>query len=159
MGIKNVADIVQLNPSYPDALNPVRKSYLVVPFAVTRSNTTATKVAVLPADATILGFRMYSTTASNASLTASIALTGQGVGPGGQAMNFGTFNVLAAGGLTPGTVLLNTTVGPSGTGVYNLERAPAVQTQGDMIIYATYAETGTASSTGGPWYFVIEYVR
>jgi hypothetical protein len=155
MGIKNVADLVQLNPSYPDALNPVRKDYHLVPFQVQRTNTTAFKVAVLPADATILGFRYYIQTPSNAGTTAVVTLTGQGVGPQGATFAFGSQSVLAAAG---NTGLMNATVNTV-TGIFNLERPPATQTSGDIIIYATYSETGTASSAGGPFYFVIEYVR
>jgi hypothetical protein len=154
MGIKNVTDLTQLNPSFPDALNPTRKDYHLVPFQVARTNTTAFKVAVVPADATIIGFRWFVQTASNAGTTAAVTLTGQGVGPTGQAMNFGSQSVLTAG-----SGLVDATVGTAGTGVMNLERPPAVYTQGDMIIYATYAETGTASTTGGPFIFLIEYVR
>jgi hypothetical protein len=153
MGIKSVADLVPLNPAYPDALNATRKAYVLVPFQVTRSNTTATKVAVLPADATILGIRYYIQTASNATTTATVTLTGQGVGPQGQTFAFGSQNVLITGyDLMAANVNIL-------TGVFNLERPPATQTSGDIIIYATYAETGTASTTGGPFYFVIEYVR
>lgn len=155
MGIKSVADLVPLNPTQISPLNPVRKSILMVPFQVVRTNTTATKVAVLPADATIVGIRYYNQTPSNAGTTAGVTLTGQGVGPGGATFAFGTQNVLAAGG---NTGLMNATVNTV-TGVFNLERPPAVQTSGDIIIYATYAETGTASNTGGPFYFIIEYVR
>jgi hypothetical protein len=155
MGIKSVADLVPLNPTQISPLNPVRKMALIVPFQVVRTNTTATKVAVLPADATIVGIRYYIQTPSNAGTTASVTLTGQGVGPGGQTFAFGSQNVLAAGG---NTGLMNATVNIA-TGVFNLERPPAVQTSGDIIIYATYAETGTASTTGGPFYFIIEYVR
>lgn len=156
MGIKNVADLTQLNPAYPDALNPVRKEYHLVPFAVARTNTTAFKVAVLPADATILGIRYYIPTASNAGTTAGVVLTGVGsAGAGAVNFTFGTQSVLAAAG-TNG--LMQATVNTT-TGIFNLERAPAQQTQGDITVYAQYAETGTASSTGGPFYFVIEYVR
>lgn len=153
MGIKSVADLVPLNPTQISPINPVRKDYHLVPFQVVRTNTTATKVAVLPADATILGIRYYIQTASNAGTTATVTLTGQGVGPSGATFAFGSQNVLVTGyDLMAATV--NTV-----TGVFNLERPPAVQTSGDIIIYATYAETGTASSAGGPFYFVIEYVR
>lgn len=155
MGIKAVADLTQLNPAFPDALNPVRKDYYIVPFQVARTNTSAFKVAVLPADATILGFRFYIQTPSNAGTTATVTLTGQGVGPSGQAFTFGSQSVLAAAG---NTGLMNATVNTA-TGIFNLERAPATQTSGDIIIYAVYAETGTASSTGGPFYFTIEYTR
>lgn len=157
MGYKNVGDIIQLNPAYPSPLNPVRKEYAIVPFQVLRTDTaTNVKKAVLPADATILGFRLYSSTASNATTTATIHLYGQGVGPTGQTFDFGTFDVKTAFGA--GTFLLNTTVNIL-TGTFNLERPPAVQTSGDIYIYATYAETGTASSTGGPWYILVEYTR
>lgn len=155
MGIKQVADLTQLNPSFPDALNPVRKDYHLVPFQVARTNTSAFKVAVLPADATILGIRFYIQTPSNAGTTATVALTGQGVGPSGATFNFGSQSVLAAAG---NTGLMNATVNTV-TGIFNLERPPAQQTSGDIIIYAQYAETGSASTTGGPFYFVIEYVR
>lgn len=157
MGYKQVADLTELNPAFPSPLNPVRKEYAIVPFQVTRSNTTAFKAAVLPADATILGFRLYSQTASNAGTTATIALTGVGVGPSGATFNFGTFSVLA-GGVGAGTYLLNTTVNPV-TGTFNLERPPATQTSGDIYINAVYAETGTASTTGGPWNILVEYTR
>lgn len=158
MGIKSVADLVPLNPAMISPLQPVRKDYHLVPFQVLRTNTTSTKVAVLPADATILGIRYYIQTASNAGTTAIVTLTGQGVGPGGATFAFGTQSVLAAAGAygfgftAAGDV--NTV-----TGIFNLERPPAVQTSGDIVIYATYSETGTASTTGGPFYFVIEYVR
>jgi hypothetical protein len=152
MGIKNVADLVPLNPTQISPIGPARKAYHLVPFQVDRTETVATKEAVLPADATILGIRWYVQTPSNAGTTATVTLTGQGVGPGGATFNFGSQSVAAAGYGFMGTV--NTV-----TGVFNLERPPAVQTSGDIIIYATYAETGTASTTGGPFYFVIEYVR
>jgi hypothetical protein len=154
MGIKSVADLVPLNPAYPDALNPTRKAYVLVPFQVLRTETTATKVAVLPADATILGIRWYvQTPSSGGGITnATVTLTGQGVGPQGATFNFGSQTVFAAGYGFMGTV--NTV-----TGVFNLERPPATQTSGDIIIFATYADVGGASTTGGPFYFVIEYVR
>lgn len=155
MGIKNVADLVPLNPTMVSPDYPTRKDYHLVPFSVARTDTAAKKVAVLPADATILGIRFYIETASNAGTTAGITLTGQGVGPTGQTFAFGTQSVLAAAG---NTGLMNATVNRL-TGIFNLERPPAVQTSGDIIIYATYAETGTASTAGGPFDFVIEYVR
>lgn len=161
MGYKNVGDIIQLNPAFPDALNPVRKEYAIVPFQVLRTDTAANiKKAVLPADATILGFRIYGSTASNAGTSATLALTGQGVGPSGATFNFGTFNLLATGTapVGVGTYLLNSTVNIV-TGTFNLERPPATQTSGDIYIYAQYAESGTASSAGGPWYVLVEYTR
>jgi hypothetical protein len=154
MGIKAVADLVPLNPTQISPLGPTRKAYHLVPFQVVRTGTTATKVAVLPADATILGIRWYVQTATSGGGTtgATVTLTGQGVGPGGATFAFGSQSVFATGYGFMGTV--NTV-----TGVFNLERPPAVQTSGDIIIYATYAEVGGTSTAGGPFYFVIEYVR
>lgn len=155
MGIKNVADLVPLNPTMVSPDYPTRKDYHLVPFSVARTDTVAKKVAVLPADATILGFRFYIEVPSNATTTAIVTLTGQGVGPSGATFAFGSQNVLAAAG---NTGIMNATVNRV-TGIFNLERPPAVQTSGDIIIYATYSETGTASTLGGPFDFVIEYVR
>ena len=155
MGIKNVADLTPLNPTQISPLNPVRKAYHLVPLDVARTNTTATKVAVLPADATILGIRWFvqTPTSGGGTTAATVTFTGQGVGPTGATFAFGSQSVFTAGmGLMNGTV--NTV-----TGFFNLERPPAVQTSGDIIIYATYAETGGTSTAGGPFYFVIEYVR
>lgn len=269
MGIKNVADLTQLNPSFPDALNPVRKAYHIVPVQVTRSMTSATKVAVLPADATVTNFIAYNPTVPNITLlsvpslnnattvttggtlaagtyyyvitatnaagettksnevsivttgttstntvtwtavtgatgykiyrgtasgqegvfysvgavttfsdtgaantagtppttnttgSAIITFTGQGVGPSGQAMSFGSDNLLVTPtGQVPAQrhEISNPIVNVS-TGIFNLERPPAVQTTGDIIVYATYAETGGPSSSGGPFYYLILYVR
>lgn len=155
MGIKNVADLIPLNPAMVSPDSPVRKSRLVVPFQVVRTNTTATKVAVLPADATILGFTWYIQvpTSGGGTTGATVTMTGQGVGPTGQTFAFGAQSVFAGG-----TYLMNSTVNIL-TGTFNLERPPAVQTSGDIIIYATYAEAGGTSTTGGPFYCVIDYVR
>src|ERR1700677_916101 len=133
MGIKNVADLIPLNPTMISPDQPVRKSRLIVPFQVVRTNTTATKVAVLPADATIVGFTWFiQTPSSGGAITgATVTLTGQGVGPTGQTFAFGSQSVFTAG-----TYLMNSTVNIL-TGTFNLERAPAVQTSGDIIIYAT----------------------
>lgn len=157
MGIKNVADLVQLNPSYPDALNPTRKNAHIVPVQVTRTMTSATKVAVLPADATIIAIFKYIQTASNAGTTATVTFAGNSTGPGGPgALAFGSDNVLAAGGSTG---FITTPTVNFVNGIFTLERAPATQTMGDQVITATYAETGTASSTGGPFNYLILYVR
>lgn len=155
MGIKNVADLVPLNATQVSPLDPARKAYHLVPFSVARTDTSAKKVAVLPADATIIGFRYFIQVASDAATTAIVTLTGQGVGPSGQTFAFGAQNVKVA---ALGSGLMNATTNVL-TGVFNLERTPATQTSGDIIIYATYSETGTASTTGGPFYFLIEYVR
>lgn len=146
----NAQDLTPLNPDYPSPLNPVRKEYAIVPFQVSRSNTTAFKVAVLPDDATILGIRYYNNTAaSNAGTTATVTITATPLGPGsGGQYTLATYD---AKGTATGSGFLSSST------EFNLFRAGA-QT-GDILIKATYAETGTASTAGGPWYFLIEYTR
>jgi hypothetical protein len=41
----------------------------------------------------------------------------------------------------------------------NLPNAQPIPANGDLTVTAVYAETGTASTTGGPWNYVITYVR
>ncbi len=146
----NAQDLTPLNPDYPSPLNPVRKEYAIVPFQVTRSNTTAFKVAVLPEDATILGIRYYNNTAaSNAGTTATVTITATPLGPGsGGQYTLGTYD---AKGTATGSGFVSSST------EFNLQRQGAQL--GDILIKATYAETGTASSAGGPWIFLIEYTR
>lgn len=147
MGIK-LDDVTPSNPAYPDALNMVRKTVATVAFASSRSQTTATKVAVLAADSTILGVKYFPTVASNAGTTATVTLTATFVATG-TTVTLGTIDV-------KGTVV---SAPVQGANYFNLERPPAATTSGDIIIKATYAETGGASSTGGPFYFTIDFVR
>lgn len=145
MGIK-FDDLNPANPAYPDALNMVRKSVSTIAFAATRAMTTATKVAVLAADATMLGVKFFPTVASNAGTTATVTITATTV----------------SGTVTLGTVdVKGTTVSApvQGANYFNLELVPAATRVGDIIIKATYAETGGASTAGGPFYFTIDYVR
>ena len=147
MGIK-LDDVSPLNPAYPSPLNMVRKTAVTVAFGASRAMTAATKVAVLPADATILGVKFFPTVASNAGTTATITLTATAVATGA-VTTLGVIDV-------KGTVV---SAPVQSANYFNLERAPAVQTSGDIYIKATYAETGTASTAGGPFYFTIDYVR
>lgn len=147
MGIKN-DDLFPNNPAYPDALNMVRKDLVVIGMAATRAMTTATKIGVLSADSTMLGLRFYPTTAPNNVTTATLTITA----------TFLATNTT----VTLGTVNLLTTTNSAnveGANYFNLERAPAATTSGDILIKATYAETGTASTTGGPFYLTMTFVR
>lgn len=147
MGIKN-DDLFPNNPAYPDALNMVRKNMQVIGMAATRAMTTATKIGVLSADSTMLGIRFYPTVASNAGTTATVTLTA----------TFLATNTT----VTLGTVDVKGTTSSAnveGANYFNLERAPSATTSGDILIKATYAETGTASTTGGPFYFTMNFVR
>jgi hypothetical protein len=147
MGIKS-DDVFPLNPAYPSALNMVRKAVQTIAFGTTRAMTTATKVAVLPADATILGSKFFPTTASNAGTTATVTLTATYLATN-TTVTLGTVDVKGTTNSSP----------VQGANYFNLERAPAATTSGDILIKATYAETGTPSNAGGPFYFTIDFVR
>lgn len=147
MGIKGT-DVAPLNPAYPSPLNPVRFSVNTVPFQVLRSMVTTTKVAVLAADSTILGVKFFPTVASNATTTATVTITATFVATGA-VVTLGTIDV-------KGTVVSSPV---QGANYFNIERPPAVTTSGDIYIKAQYAETGAASTAGGPFYFTIDFVR
>lgn len=147
MGIKfDDLNTNMVNGAFPDTLNMVRKTKHTVAFAATRAMTTATKVAVLPADATMLDLKFYPTVASNAATTATVTITATTV----------------SGTVTLGTVDVKgttTSAAVQGANFFNLELVPSATRVGDILIKATYAETGTASTAGGPFYFTFDYVR
>lgn len=147
MGIK-FQDLAPLNPAYPSPLNMVRKDTCGIGFQALRAMTTATKVAVLAADTTILGMTFYPTTVSNAVTTATVTITAKFIATG-TTVTLGTVDVKG----TAVSAQIN------GANYFNIERPPAVQTSGDIYIYATYAETGGASTAGGPFYFFMDFVR
>lgn len=138
---------------YPDTQggNPTAtsnsKGVSVKSIRVARTNTTAAVLAVLPQDATVLNVTLSGMTASDAATTATVS-----VGTTSTATEWiNAFDVKTAGtgagqNLPPMVAGLgNITTGlPAGT---------------DVQIYAKYAETGTASTTGGPWYINIYYTR
>lgn len=149
MGIK-LDDIIPNNPAFPDALNSVRKGIQTVAFGVTRSMTSATKVAVLAADSTMMRAKFYFSTASNAGTTATVTLTATYLVNGSlTTVTLGTVDVK---GTTTSLEIQSPYFG-------NLELVPAATRVGDIVIKATYAETGTASTAGGPWVFTMDFIR
>jgi hypothetical protein len=142
MGIK-ATDISP--PQGPTALNPVSKGVFTKVFAIARTDTSATVKCVLPGDSTILDMRVFSGTASDAATTATISVGLQG-GSGTYFLN--TVDVKTAAGMIRPTTKL--------TNMVNLENIPV---SGDITINGVYAETGTASTTGGPFYVIVDYVR
>lgn len=108
---------------------------------VARTDTTAKTLFTLPALSEIIGFRIYGTVASNAASTAVLDIGKTGTG------NFfiNDFDVK----------------GSTGVGVY----IPSAQSNLGSIgssaiaVTATYAETGTASTTGGPWTVICLYTN
>lgn len=144
MGFK-ATDVTPLSVTGPTVLLPSSKDIVTKVFSVSRSETTSVLKAVLPADASIIDITRFGSTNSDAATTATVALTIQN--------NSGTLlSPVATDVKTAG----NTTIFVQCPGLPNLESLPL---NGDIRISAQYAETGTASTTGGPWLFRVQYVR
>ena len=141
MGIKQ-SDLITPLASGPSPLNPTGKPLYMKVFQVPRTMTASTLLAVLPAHASITNIRILAGVNSNAGTSASVTIT--------VANNTGTISTGSANVLTLG----NTTSDLSMTNLPNIEPLPLL---GDIKISAVYAETGAASSTGGPWNFVVIY--
>lgn len=148
MGFKLVGDVTIINTNGPTPITPVSKDVVAKVFSAARTDTASTVKAVLPADASIIGIRMFGSTNSDAGTTATVTVTVSGVFAG--TISTGTVDV-KANGATTATVQMSA--------LPNFENVPAATNTGDLSIAVTYAETGTASTTGGPWYFIVEYVR
>jgi len=113
-------------------------------FQVTRTDTTAVLKDVLPADASILNLVFYGSVASNAGTSASITFN---ISNNTGVISTGTVNAITAGAIFSAVQM---------TGLPNIEQLPL---QGDLKITAQYAETGTASTLGGPWVIGVRFVR
>jgi hypothetical protein len=101
--------------------------------------------AVLPADASILTIMMEGGTASNAGTSATVSLVVSN----------------DTGAISTGTAIDVKTTGAT-TQIVQMPALPNIQPvplTGDLKITATYAESGTASTAGGPWVFIVTYVR
>lgn len=128
----------------PSPLIPSGKEHQVKIFSIARTNTVSAVKVVLPADSSIINVWAYGSTASDAATTASVTITAAN---NGGTISTGSYDVKTNGAVT-GIVQMSN--------LPNLEPRPL---NGDITISAVYAETGTASTTGGPWKFVVEYVR
>lgn len=124
--------------SYPKTRESLEKTVKIV-----RTDTTAFVGAWLPKDAVITGMYVIGHAASDAVTTANVS-----VGSTATATEFlSAFDVKTAA---------------TGEG-YNPAGAAAVGTAfmskltADTPVYAKYAETGGASTVGGPWFVKIEY--
>lgn len=123
---------------------PVAKDVQLKVFQVARTETSSVVKLVLPADATIISVVREAGVASDAATTATVTITA--------ANNGGTVSTKADDVKTNGAT----------TGFVQMTSLPNVQPvplNGDLTITAVYAETGTASTTGGPWNYVVNYVR
>lgn len=144
MGLKTV-DITPISSTGPTPLIPTSKTVEVKVFTVSRSDTASTLKCVLPADASIIEVSKFGATASDAATTATVTLT---VANNSGTISTGTALDVKGAGLTTSHVQM--------TNLPNIEPLPL---NGDLRINAVYAETGTASTTGGPWPIKVLYVR
>lgn len=123
---------------------PVTKDTYTKTFQVARTDTASAVKLILPADATVLNVVRSGSSVSNAATTATVTIT--------IANNGGTVSTKAddvkASGATTGFVEMSN--------LPNVEPRPL---NGDLTISAVYAETGTASSSGGPWNYTVTFVR
>lgn len=119
---------------------------------LTRTNTTAKELFTLPKNARVLFFLIWGNAASDAATTATIKL-GKVGGTGAEFLASYDVKTAASGnGLTlPNAQLLEgyNTASP------NVDTA---KTTVDVTVNGTYAETGTASTTGGPWTVEVYFV-
>lgn len=135
----------ELTPSLsPSPITPPGKTTQMKFFQTARTDTTSTVKAMLPAQSSVVGVRIYGATNSNAGTTATATVTMTYID--GTVISTGTVNLLTGGAATAQVQMTN---------LPNLEPRPL---QGDINISVTYAETGTASTAGGPWKFSVEYV-
>ena len=144
MGFR-ITDIVPISTTGPTPLIPTSKDVVVKAFKVTRSDTASTLKAMLPADASILNIIMTGSVSSDAGTAATVSLV---VSDNTGAISTGTaVNVKTSGATTQFVQMPN---------LPNIQPSPLT---GDLKITATYAETGTPSTTGGDWTFIVTYVR
>lgn len=137
-------DLTPIASVGPTPLIPAAKCIEVKAFTLARTETSSTLKAVLPADASIVNVCFYGGTASNAGTSATITVTAAN---NGGTVSSGTYDAKTNGAVT-GTITMS--------GLPNVQPVPL---NGDIRISAQYAETGIASSAGGPWNLLVEYVR
>lgn len=127
-----------VNMSYPKPRDTLEKIVKIV-----RTDTTAFVGAALPRDAIISGLYVIGYAASDAATTGVIS-----VGTTATSNELiASFDVKTAA----------TGEGYSPAGAAAVGTAMMTKLTADTPIYAKYAETGTASTTGGPWFVKIEY--
>ena len=138
-------DLNVISSSGPTTNIPVSKDVNIKAFQVARTDTSSTLKAVLPGDASILNIIMTGSSNSDAGTTATVTVV---VSNNTGAISTGTAVNVKASGATTQLVQM-----PS---LPNIQPVPLT---GDLNITATYAETGSASTTGGPYTFIVTYVR
>lgn len=118
-------------------IDPTSTAVVTKRASLARTNTSSTSLFVLPARAIPVDLRIWGGTESNAGTTATVE-----IGITGTANYFtSTLDVKGQNGKIPTTAVANLYV----------ELSSATQVVG------VYAETGSASSAGGPWWVEIDY--
>lgn len=126
-----------------NTLTPKGRSLITKVGSIARTDTTAKELFGIPKDAVIAGIYVIGGTASNAASTATV-----GIGSTTSANEYMTgFDVKTAA----------TGEGYSPAGAAAVGSALMSKLTADVSVYGIYAETGTASTTGGPWYVKVEY--
>jgi len=128
----------------PTPLIPTSKDVVAKFFQVSRSTLTSTNLCRLPGGSSVIQLRMYGSSNSNAGTSATVTVN---ISDNTGVISTGTVDV-HANGATSATVQMS-----------NLPNIQPVPITGDLTISAVYAETGTASTSGGPYTFIVEYVR
>lgn len=143
MGFKPI-DIVPIASNGPTPISPVPKDVQCKAFQVLRTDTTATTKMMLPGDSTIIDIHIAGV-ASDAATTAVVS-----IGSSVTATEYiNAQDVKTAGGMIRPTSTFS-------TNLPNLENVPITK---DILIWAKYAETGTASTVGGPYTVFVYHVR
>ncbi len=131
-----------IRPNLPvgvTVITPPAVELLTKTAQVLRTDTARFDAFAIPKGAVIAGVYVIGTTASDAATTATVTV---GVGASGTEL-INAFSVKTNNGYNP--------VG-SAAGSY-----VGTQLTADTKFTAVYAETGTASTTGGPWLIKVEY--
>jgi len=128
-------------PGVVSTITPAAKDVRVKAFYIKRTDTASSTKAWLPANSTILNVSVRRSVTSDGQ-TASVS-----VGVGATTNNLISGLDVKTAGLSFGT--LDTQIAqPEGD-----------QPGADIKITAVYTETGTASTTGGPWVVMVQYVN
>ncbi len=143
MGFKT-SELTPLNTTQISPTMTPGKDVQVRAFKVARTDTTGTAKLALPADASILDFHI-SGVASDAATTATLSL-----GSTSTANEYVNAQDVKGGG----TFIRPTVIGTAAA-IDGVENTPL---GADKVIFAKYAETGTASTVGG-WTVVVYFVR
>lgn len=142
MGIK-LTELITPFSNGPTALTPASKSDTCKFFQASRTDTASTLKAVLPAQSSVLSVSLYGSVNSNAGTTATLTVN---ISNNTGVISTGTVNLLTGGATTAAVAM---------SALPNIEPQPLL---GDLKISVQYAETGTASTLGGPWVMRVNYV-